>query len=120
MASRDPDQHPSSRPPRRPAARRRWTVWWNYPAPLREVLERWGLPDTVDAPYVVAGLVRLPGLGWRGGALAMARDQLSAHRIRRAFAEYGDVEVCRTEWHPDGAQFEVTVCRQVDALTRGE
>lgn len=86
-----------------------------YPPTLRDALERWAAPLDGHAPFVVVGLVRLPEVGWLGGVMAMAENEMAAHRLRREFSAFGEATVCRTEWHPDGATFDVTASRDLGA-----
>ncbi len=74
--------------------------------------------ENENPPFVIAGLVKIPKTGWNGGILAFAKTELDAFRIRKALIQYGDVSVCRTEYHPDGANYAVDESMTVDKLIK--
>jgi hypothetical protein len=87
---------------------------------IDDLITKFGALDNEDPPYVIVGLVRIPTTGWNGGVLAFAKTQLDAYRIRKELIKYGDVDVCRTEHHPDGANYAVDASTEIDKLIKSK
>ena len=97
-------------------------------ASVRAAFERYSSRGKRDgAPFAVVGTVRIPERGIVSGILAFADNEFFAHLLCRelgAFAvrSYGGVHVRRTEWSPEGAEFDVSqwrkMMRQVPSVAR--
>jgi len=85
---------------------------------IDDLITKFGVLENENPPFVIAGLVKIPKTGWNGGILAFAGTELDAFRIRKALIQYGDVSVCRTEFHPDGANYSVNESMIVDKLIK--
>lgn len=85
---------------------------------VRAAFERYASRSKRDgAPYAVVGTVRIPERGIVSGILAFADNEFFAHLLCRALGSfaveyYGAVQVRRTEWSAEGADFDVTEWRK--------
>lgn len=83
---------------------------------IDDLITKFGVLENENPPFVIAGLVKIPKTGWNGGILAFANTELNAFRIRKTLMQYGDASVCRTEFHPDGANYSVDDSIAVDKM----